>query len=306
MQKTAVALIVLCVAVAMAGCTGFAGSSGAGSASQRADYSDNAVWDGLSMEKASAGYVTAAPIYAPVPSAEGDTATIETKIIKTGQITIEVNDVTASTDALRDLAVRNGGYLSSSSFQRGYNDRLSATVTLRIPAASFDTVVESIKASGTVKSASVQSEDVTEEYVDLMAQKTSYQNQLAQYNEIMKKADKVEDVIKVQAQIDNVQTALDRLDGRLRYLDSRIDLSTVTVYLQEPEPVGGETGHSFVTSINEGIAGFFGMIDAIIVFFFTLLPLIVIGGIGYGIYRYRKGKKQGAAPDKPAENADTK
>jgi hypothetical protein len=101
----------------------------------------------------------------------------------------------------------------------------------------------------------------------------------------------VEDVITVQQQIDRVQIQLNRLEGRLKYLDSRIDLSTITVNLQEPEPVGGQSAHNFVSTINEGISGFFGMIDAVIIIFLTLLPIIIIGGAGYGIYRWRKGKK---------------
>jgi hypothetical protein len=80
-------------------------------------------------------------------------------------------------------------------------------------------------------------------------------------------------------------------------------MSTITVNLQEPEPVGGETGHSFVTTINEGISGFFGMIDLIIIILFTLLPLMILGAIGYGIYRWRKGKQP---PRAPADLTDKK
>jgi hypothetical protein len=303
MQKIVIALIAVCCAVAATGCTGLMGNSLSGSATQRVDYAEGSPWQGIAAEKSAGAYTTVVPTFAPAPYGSGSAGSIETKIIKTAQITVEVRDVVTSADGLKALATRNGGYLSSSSFQRGYNNQLSATVVLRIPQSAFDAVVEGVKASGTVKSASTQGEDVTEEYVDLQAQKTSYQNQLAQYNEIMKKADKVEDVIKVQAQIDQVQTTLNRLEGRMRYLNSRIDLSTITVNLQEPEPVGGETGHSFIAAINEGIAGFFGMIDGIIVLLFTLLPLIIIGGIGYGIYRWRKeGKK--AEPATPPESGD--
>ena len=74
-------------------------------------------------------------------------------------------------------------------------------------------------------------------------------------------------------------------------MNSRIDLSTITVTIQEPEPVGGQSGHDFISTINSGIAGFFGMIDAIIIIIFTLLPLIIIGGAAYIVYRWRKGKK---------------
>jgi hypothetical protein len=226
----------------------------------------------------------------------GTSTGIDTKIIRTAFITLEVKDVTGSVDALKALVTAKGGYLSSSNIQTGYNNRLSGTVVLRIPQAEFENTLAGVKAIGTVKSVSTQGEDVTEQYIDVQAQITSYRNQLAQYNEIMKKAVKVSDVIEIQQQIDSVQTNLNRLEGQLKYLNSRIDLSTITVSLQEPEPVGGESGHNFVTTINEGIAGFFGMIDAIIIILFTLLPLIIIGGIGYGIYRWRKGKQPEKAP----------
>jgi hypothetical protein len=233
-----------------------------------------------------------------VPGESGSgISTIETKIIKTASLAIEVKDVPGSVEFLKNLAAQKGGYISSTNIQKNYNNRLTGSVILRVPAAEFETTLTGVKAIGTVKSVSTQGQDVTEEYVDLQAQKTSYQNQLAQYNEIMKKAVKVDDVITVQQQIDRVQKELNRLEGRLKYLDSRIDLSTITVNLQEPEPVGGETGHNFVSTINEGISGFFGMIDAVIIIFFTLLPLIIIGGAGYGFYRWKKGRKVADLPE---------
>jgi hypothetical protein len=232
------------------------------------------------------------PVPTMVPTSSGSGTTgVDTKIIKTAYFTVEVKDVPGAVETLKTLAAQKGGYISSTNVQKNYNDRLSGSVILRVPAQEFDSTLAGVRALGTVKSASTQGQDVTEEYVDIQAQKASYQNQLAQYNEIMKRAVKVEDVITVQQQIDRVQTELNRLEGRLKYLDSRIDLSTITVSLEEPEPVGGETGHNFVSTINEGIAGFFGMIDALIIIFFTLLPLVILGGAAYAVYRSRKGRK---------------
>jgi len=298
MNYKLVALILVCCAVAATGCMGIADSVVPNQRTSSAGAATDANWQGLSEQKVSASYPGAVPAAAPIASGS-DTVPgtgIETKIIRTGTATIEVQDVTASVDSLKALAVQKGGYLSSSNIQKNTNNRFYATVVLRVPQAQFDSTMEGVKAVGTVKSISTSGQDVTEEYVDLQAQKTSYQNQLAQYNEIMKKADKIEDVIKIQAQINIVQTALDRLEGRIRYLDSRIDISTINVNLQEPEPVGGETGHSFITAINEGIGGFLGMIDALIILLFTFLPLIIIGGGAYGIYRWRKNKNVVVSP----------
>jgi uncharacterized protein YfcZ (UPF0381/DUF406 family) len=300
MNYKVIALMVVCIAVvAAAGCMGIPTKvleQTAGSSDASYVYSSsNAARVSSDAKMSSGGYAAPVPAATAVPTIVSGSG-IETKIIKTAYITIEVTDVTGSVDLLKNLVTAKGGYLSSSSVSEGYNGRLSGTVVLRIPQAEFENTLAGVKAIGTVKSVSTQGEDVTEEYVDIQAQKTSYQNQLAQYNEIMKKAVKVSDVIEIQQQIDRVQTELNRLEGRLKYLNSRIDMSTITVTLQEPEPVGGETGHNFVTTINEGIAGFFGMIDFIIILLLTLLPLIILGAIGYGIYRWRKGNQPAKAP----------
>jgi hypothetical protein len=304
MNYKLVALILVCCAVAATGCMGVADNLVPNERTYTQGGSADSNWQGLSETKSSAPYPMAVPTAATLAS--GSTGTvpgtgIETRIIKTGTATIEVRDVTASADSLKALAVQKGGYLSSSNIQKNTNNRLTAMVVIRVPQAQFDSTMEGVKAVGTIKSISTSGQDVTEEYVDLQAQKTSYQNQLAQYNEIMKKAEKIEDVIKIQAQINIVQTSLDRIEGRMRYLDSRIDLSTITVNLQEPEPVGGETGHSFITAINEGIGGFLGMIDALIILFFTLLPLILIGGAAWGVYRWRKNKNVAVSPAPPQQ-----
>lgn len=294
MNFKVIALLVVCIAlVAATGCTSL--SAGSSSSPQAATVSDNSV----RYETAKMSYSGSAvpmPVSTMAPTTAGSESGIETKIIKTASVTLEVKDVPGSVETLKNIAAQKGGYISSTNVQKGYNNRLSGSVVIRIPQAEFESTLSGVKEIGTVKSSSTQGEDVTEEYVDIQAQKTSYQNQLTQYNEIMKKAVKVSDVIEIQQQIDRVQTQLNQLEGRLKYLNSRIDMSTISVSLQEPEPVGGETGHNFVTTINDGIAGFFGMIDGIIIIFFTLLPLIILGAIGYGIYHWRKGNKPVAVP----------
>jgi uncharacterized protein YfcZ (UPF0381/DUF406 family) len=301
MNYKVIALMLMCIAVvAAAGCMGVPSTVlDQSSGSSEALY----VSPGSNAARVSSDEKTAYGAPAPHAASAPVAGTgIDTKIIKTAYITIEVKDVPSSVDTLKSLVTAKGGYLSSSSISEGYNKRLSGTVVLRVPQAEFDNTLAGVKSVGTVKSVSTQGEDVTEEYVDILAQKTSYQNQLAQYNEIMKKAVNVSDVIEIQQQIDRVQTELNRLEGRLKYFNSRIDLSTITVNLQEPEPLGGESGPSIISAINEGISGFFGMIYALIVILFTLLPVIILGVIGYGIYRWRKGKQPVKAPVEVTEN----
>ena len=293
-----IVLLVLCAAaIVAAGCTGYPAFGTDKAYSYQETITDTS---GRSQDLSKMAYSGNA-----VPEAGGSSQSIsgssgfDTKIIQTAYITLEVKDVTGVVETLKTLAIQKGGYISSTNIQNNYNNRLSGSVIIRIPATEFENTLSGIKTIGTVKTVSTQGRDVTEEYVDLQAQKTSYQNQLAQYNEIMKRAAEVEDVIVIQQQIDRVQTELNRLEGRLKYLNSQIDFSTITINLQEPEPVGGQNGHTFVSTINEGIAGFFGMIDAIIIILLTLLPLIIAGVVVYGIYRWRKSSTAEKQPELP-------
>ncbi len=154
--------------------------------------------------------------------------------------------------------------------------------------------MNSLAPLGKVLSQSEERSDVTAQYTDYSIQNASLHNQLDNLNRIMARATTVEDILKVQVEIDRVRQNLDQIEGQLRYLSNQIDLSTITVNLQEPEPVGGETGYNIVTAINDGIAGFFGMISAIIVFVFSIIPLIILAVIAYAVYRYYKKRKGGS------------
>ena len=76
------------------------------------------------------------PVDQAAPAGSTD-QTVETKIIKTGQITIEVPQVPAAIDKISAIAVSNGGYLSSSSVDTSQNNQKTGYVMIRIPADEF-------------------------------------------------------------------------------------------------------------------------------------------------------------------------
>jgi hypothetical protein len=297
-KKPIAAVLIAVAAILLAGCTGLLGQT-----SQSAMESVSRGSGGLNYGGIPAPVPTVPATYAPsakiaadqVAGTSGADQGIETKIIKTGQVTLEVSQVPPAIDEIRSIAESNGGYLSSSNVYTSQNDRKTGYAMIRVPADRFDPVMEALLPLGRVLSSSEQRSDVTEEYVDLSIQNESYRNQLDSYNRILAKAEKVEDIIKVQVEIDRIRLELNRIEGRLRYLSSQIDLSTITVTLQEPEPVGGVAGWNIITAINEGIAGFFGMISAIIILVFSVIPLVIVGLVAWAVYRYYRKRKGGSA-----------
>ncbi|MGA7797594.1 MAG: DUF4349 domain-containing protein [Methanoregula sp.] len=285
--RTLVILIVCIAAVIAAGCTSLQGSTAKSAIAQVPAESG-----GSAGGYADQALMVRAPVPTIVPPTGGEPGQgVETKIIRTADISLEVSNVTGAAAAVEAIGTSAGGYVSTTNIGTDYTGQPTGTVVLRIPADQFDSTLSGVKAIGTVTSISTQGQDVTAEYVDVQARITSYQNQIAQYNAIMKNATDVEDVLAIQQQIDTVQTSLDQVTGQMKYLNSQVDYATITVSLQEPAPVGGTQGHDFVTAINEGIAGFFGVIDAIIVVIISIIPLLIIAGVAYAGYRFWKGRR---------------
>ncbi|HSJ64367.1 MAG TPA: DUF4349 domain-containing protein [Gemmatimonadaceae bacterium] len=88
-------------------------------------------------------------------------------IIRTGQVSIEVDSIEPAIAAVRNLASRVGGYVAGSSAQGG-DDRLrSAQLELKIPAARWADVIAGLAPIGELESVREEAQDVGEEYVDV-------------------------------------------------------------------------------------------------------------------------------------------
>jgi hypothetical protein len=244
---------------------------------------------------------TVVPTYSPGYTGDRET---DQKIIRTASVNLEVGNVTMTLDPVKSIATAHGGYIGSMSVNTRGTERLYAVLTMRVPAREFDSTISAIKTLGTLRSESLSADDVTEEYVDLQARRTALASQLAQYNRIMERAVNVSEILEVQVQIERVQVELDRIDGRLKYLDNRVDYGTITVTLEDPEPVGSGDRFSIVSVINESIAGFLAVTAGLFILLISIIPLIILGIIAYAIYRWwrkRKGEKQNVPDEKKKE-----
>lgn len=296
MKKLSVLILLLLIgAMVTAGCTAFEGT-------QPATFTE----DTLSRSKAA--YESENYGYAPAPapqatqaawgydekSADKTGASLpEQKIIRIADIKAEVTNVSESAERVKEVAKRHDGQVQSSSVYAGSQNRYSGTVTIRVPAERFDDALADIVAIGRVLSSSVTADDVTEEYVDLVAQRDSLSNQLAQYNRLLAKGQNVSEILDVQKEIERVQVQLDRIVGRMKYLDSRTSFSTITVSLSEPAQVEAPGGYSVPAVISDGIVGFVDTLVWLFIAILTLLPLILLGGAGYWVYqRWKKNRSE--------------
>jgi hypothetical protein len=303
---------VIILILALAAVAGVGGCSGAGETVKR--MSPTTTYAGVSTTAAAATTTVlgsaagkagsaAAPVaegsYIPV-TGSGDDATgtltalelaNSQKVISDAQLQIEVKGGTFQTAFEQALLIadRYGGYIISSDSQASGEEgsMKSGTIALRIPAASFSRALADADKLGDVKSRQIQTQDVTEEYVDLGARITNSQAHVKALLDLLTRAKTVDEILQVQQVLTSAQQQLEELQGRLRFLDEHTNYSTLTMSIYETgvvvTPAGGwgttkafeDALHNLVDAANSIVRGLGVLIPV----------LVVLAIIAYIVYR---------------------
>jgi Domain of unknown function (DUF4349) len=207
----------------------------------------------------------------------------ERKIVKTGEITIEVPTVGAAVGELRAMALSLDGYVSDSR-TGGAED--SATVTLRVPADRFDDALDRLHAmDGEIRVEATRDEDVTTSIVDLEARIRNLQASEQQYRLLVQRAEKIDDVLAVQSRLDDVRGQIEQLTAQLTQLNGLAALSTLTVTLVpvstpvEDAAAAWDPGSTFGKAVAALVSAGQTVADAAIWLVIVVLPLLVIVAI---------------------------
>jgi PKD repeat protein len=155
-------------------------------------------------------------------------------VVRTGDMAIVVNDIITAIDAIgKNAASYPGGYVVTSQTWRE-GERLRGSISIRVPAASFESAMESIaRLAVEVTTRNSTSKDVTEEYTDLNARLKNLEATEAQLVKIMASATKVEDVLNVQRELTRVRGDIESTKARLIYLQRTSDTSLISVRLEQ-------------------------------------------------------------------------
>ena len=176
-------------------------------------------------------------------AAGSDQTADDRKIVITGSINMEVADISKSLDDIAAIASQYNGYVVSSN-QRGDNDSPSGYISIRVPSDKFNDALQKFKTLATkVTYENTNSQDVTEQYLDLKAQLKNYEATEAQYLELLKKAESVKDILEVQRELSTVRGSIERTKGRILYIERTADMSLIEINLQKSKPIGHQLSH---------------------------------------------------------------
>lgn len=252
-------------------------------APREADYAESAASEPAARKApegvAALGYAEGGePAPTPSPGAR--------KLIKTVVLELRAEDTRAVSEAMQELAAELGGFVGSMSSRR-QGEVFHYSLVLRVPVDRLDDALARIKGMDVeLDRETVQSEDVTDRFVDLEARlrtlratETELQGLLA---ESRQRDYDVEDVMAVYRQLTEIRTQIEQIQGQLQVLGDRTSLATVHVELHPTEtarPVvsdrwrPGDTAKRALRGLLTALR-FLG--DVVIVVAIAVLPVVVV------------------------------
>ena len=226
----------------------------------------------------------------PAPAPVSDTLA-GPMLIRTGDASVEVDSLEPAVAALRALAARVGGFVANTAFSGGRDQVREATLQLRIPAARFDETHGALAALGRVEWSNVMAQDVGEEYVDLTARAANARRLEDRLVELLaRRTGKLDDVLAVERELARVREEIERHEGRLRFLRTRVATSTLSVRLHEPAPVIGGRGSGGVIgeAFRQAWRNFVAAVAALIAASGVLVPVAVLAAAAWVVLRRRR------------------
>ncbi len=221
----------------------------------------------------------------------GNLPAIGPHIVKTAQLSIVVKKDTFE-DAFQRatlVASRYGGFVASSS-TAGTKSQ-SGTLLIRVPNASFESALRDLTGLGEVDGQSISGQDVTSQFVDFQARLRTWEAQESVLLDLMRQAASIEDTLRVQRELQDVQLRIEQIKGQLRVLQDQTELATIDVSMREagvpvriqqaPASNRPSLGEAWDRSLN----GLLGVVYTVVVGLGYLVPITALALVSWAAYR---------------------
>lgn len=240
------------------------------------------------------------------PAMQIQASDLDRRVIRNGEIDLEVSDVETAARQFRELVADRGGFMTSSSAQTLGEDRKRSYLSFDVPAEQFEPTLDRMREHSIVNEVlheSTTTQDVTEEYVDLESRLTNLKATEARYVELLDSATTIAEILDVEYELTRVRGEIEQLQGRINYLDQRTSFSRISVTLNEPEEenetVAGpsfapvETAREAWDASMQFVGTVANSMITIAVFFWWGWPLLILAIFGI---RYLRKHRQPAVP----------
>ncbi|GAB4260692.1 MAG: DUF4349 domain-containing protein [Vicingaceae bacterium] len=176
---------------------------------------------------------------------------IDRKIIKNATISFQTSSINDTKNLLVAKTKAFGGYIANDNItDYGYQQQY---LEVRIPANKFESFLSSIKASAKkIDHQEINTNDVTEEYIDIEARVKTKKALKDRYVELLNKAQSVKDILEIEREISQLQEDIESIEGRLNYLKNQVAFSTFYLTFYETQSSAFDFGDKIKDGLKNG------------------------------------------------------
>ena len=202
---------------------------------------------GYGMQGRSAMVMEAAPVSSlkSVRSGNHDMNSSDTdtprKLIKRSWLTLSVKDLAQAEKQAKTIIEQQSGYIQNTQGEQGKSFNLS----IRVPQEHYDVALAELRKVGEIKSENENVQDVTTEFIDNKARLTNLYKLRDRIQLLLNRADKIDDILKIERELNRTQSEIDRLEGRMKYLNSQVNYASIELSA-EKQTTFGPLGYFFM------------------------------------------------------------
>jgi len=150
------------------------------------------------------------------------------RIVRTGSLQLEVEDVRKALRSARDTIIGLGGYIGASQ-QSSDGDSIVATVSYRIPEVRWEEALDALRALGNEVAEQTDAAEVTNQIVDLDARIRNLQASESALVRHAADAVKVSDLLEIESRLSDVRGQIEQLTAQKKNLEDQAAYSTLSV-----------------------------------------------------------------------------
>jgi hypothetical protein len=209
----------------------------------------------------------------------------DAKIVRTGSLSLQVDDLASAVRAARDAVRGLNGYVAGSR-QTNDGENSIAEVTYRIPSDRWDEGLDAIrKVAKKELGEETNSVEVTGQLVDLEARIANLRASEKAFQAIAAQATKISDILEVQNQLTNVRGQIEQLDAQRSHLSDQASYGTlnVTFGIEVAATTQAAKGWNAGQEVDRATASLVDLLQAVttagIWFAIVWLPILLMIGV---------------------------
>jgi hypothetical protein len=152
-------------------------------------------------------------------------------VIRTATVVVTTNNVSTAAARAEQIATGAGGYLSGENVSDD-----SATVTLSVPQTQLDGVLAAVGKLGKVTSQQEQSQDVTDQLVDVSSRIATQQVSVDRVRQLLGQAKSISDIVQIEDELTKREADLESMEHQQDELTGQVSMSTVNLQLSKTAP----------------------------------------------------------------------